>query len=85
MAKSPDIMNADVAIARQVARVLAALLSVPVGPLEHAVQAAHESTAQQKDDPDEVFEAHGVTRQALRMFWHFRCNIEAVMPQEGRG
>ncbi len=82
---NPDISDADIATARQVRKLLLGMLAVPVGPLEHVVQLAHESTSSQKDDPPEIFEAAGVTRQALRMFWHFRCNIEAVMPQEARG
>ena len=60
-------------------------MAVPADRLEHLVQLAHESTASQKDDPPDVFEDDGVSRQCLRMFWHFRCNLEAVMPQEGRG
>jgi len=64
---------------------LLAVLAMPTGPLEHLVQLAHESTAGQKDDPPEIFEGEGVSRQCLRMFWHFRCNLEAVMPPEARG
>ena len=79
-----NITDADLATARQVRKLLLTMLAIPVGPLEHAVQLAHESTSAQKDDPPEIFEAAGLTRQALRMFWHFRCNIEAVMPQETR-
>jgi len=82
---NPNITDVDLATARQVRKLLLAMLAIPVGPLEHAVQLAHESTSSQKDDPPEIFEAAGVTRQALRMFWHFRCNIEAIMPEEARG
>ena len=54
---------------------LNAVLAVPFGDLERAMQEAHESTSKQMEDPDEIFP---VSRQALRMFWHFRCNIDAV-------
>jgi len=82
---SINVTDADRTLARQVRQLLLAVLAVPMGPLEHAVQMAHESTASQKDDPPEVFDDEGVSRQCLRMFWHFRCNLETVMPQEGRG
>jgi hypothetical protein len=58
-----------------------ASLGIPLEPLERLVQEAHESTPKQMHDPQERFP---VTRQALRMFWHFRCNLEAVMPKEDR-
>ena len=82
---SNNVTDADKEIVRQVRQLLLAVLAVPVGPLEHAVQLAHESTSAQRNDPPEIFEEVGVSRQALRMFWHFRCNLEAVMPPEGRG
>jgi hypothetical protein len=82
LARNPNITDGDVATVRDVRRLLLAVLAIPTGPLEHAVQLAHESTGLQKHDPDEVFDDQGVPRQALRMFWHFRCNLEAVMPQE---
>ena len=72
----------DKRLIREVRQLLLAVLAVPTGPLEHAVQMAHESTTNQKDDPPEIFDDEGVSRQALRMFWHFRCNLEAVMPRE---
>jgi len=78
--KSTNITDTDIATARQVRKLLLAMMALPVASLERVVQMAHESTHDQKDDPPEIFEAQGVTRQALRMFWHFRCNIEAVMP-----
>lgn len=80
---SSNVTEADRKVVCDVRRLLLAVLAVPVGPLEHAVQAAHESTANRKDDPPEVFDDERVTRQALRMFWHFRCNVEAVCPPEG--
>lgn len=84
MQESLNIISADIAVAREVARVLKAVLAVPAGPLEHAIQIAHESTAYQKDDPPETFLCEGLSRQALRMFWHFRCNLTAIMPKERR-
>ncbi len=82
---SINVTETDRRLARQVRQLLLAVLAVPAGPMEHAIQVAHESTALQMDDPPETFEEEGVTRQALRMFWHFRCNLEAVMPPEGHG
>lgn len=85
MKSNPNIVSADVETVRRVRRCIEEVLSIPAGPLEHAVQLAHESTAYQKDDPPEVFEGEGVSRQTLRMFWHFRCNLEAAMAPEDRG
>ena len=85
MKNDPNITDADIATIRQVHRCLLAILAVPIGPLEHAVQAAHKSAARQKEDPQESFQTVGVTRQALRMFWHFRCNLEAVKPGRREG
>jgi hypothetical protein len=57
-------------------------MQLPIGPLEHAVQVAHESTGRHQRASDEVFE-EGVTRQQLRMLWHLRTNLEAIR-LEGR-
>lgn len=81
---NPNITDVDIAAVRRVRKLLLAVLTVPVGPLEHAVQVAHECPDVQHSDPDEIFIDLGVTRQALRMFWHFRCNLEAAMPREKR-
>ena len=62
-------------VTRQVASVLDAVLSIPIDALELAVQEAHESDAKQMHDPQQRFP---ITRQALRMFWHFRCNLSSV-------
>ena len=85
MSHTLNITDADLATVRDVRRLLLAVLAVPMGPLEHAVQVAHESAATQHEEPGEVFEYQGVSRQALRMFWHFRCNLEAVMPAARKG
>jgi len=85
MKSNPDILIADLEMARRVRGCIEEVLSIPAGPLEHIVQLAHESTARRKDDPPEVFEDLGVSRQALRMFWHFRCNLEAALGPEDRG
>ena len=84
MKENLNITDADIATVRNVRKLLLAVLAVPVGPLEHAVQLAHESTSLQKNDPDEVFDDLGVSPKALRMFWHFRCNLETVMPREAQ-
>jgi len=62
-------------VVNQVESVLDATLRISVEALERAVQEAHESDTKQMDDPQERFP---ITRQALRMFWHFRCNLGAV-------
>ena len=59
----------------RVARLLEAVMDIDVGQLELLVQQAHECDVKQIGDPPEPF---GVSRQALRMFWRFRCNLESV-------
>jgi len=59
----------------RVAHVLDAVMDIDVAQLELLVQQAHECDVKQISDPPEPFP---VSRQALRMFWHFRCNIESV-------
>lgn len=65
----------DPGVVRAVVNVLDAVMTIPVERLETLIQEAHESTSKQMEDPDEIFP---VSRQALRMFWHFRCNLESV-------
>ena len=59
----------------RVAHLLDAVKRIGIDDLERAVQQAHECDIKQISDPPEPFP---VTRQALRMFWHFRCNLESV-------
>ena len=59
----------------RVAHVLDAMMDIDVGQLEQLVQEAHECDIKQISDPPEPLR---VSRQALRMFWHFRCNLESV-------
>jgi hypothetical protein len=61
----------------RVAHVLDAVMEIDVGQLELLVQQAHECDVKQIAEPPEPLP---VTRQALRMLWHFRCNLEAAMP-----
>jgi hypothetical protein len=56
----------------RVAHVLDAVRAIEVEHLEDLVRQAHECDIRQIDDPPEPFP---ITRQALRMFWHFRCNL----------
>ena len=58
-----------------VAELLIAAKRIGIDELERIVQHAHECDLRQTDDPPEPFP---VTRQALRMFWHFRCNLDSV-------
>lgn len=60
---------------KPIAAVLAAVMEIDVATLEKLVQQAHECEIHQKDEPAEPFI---VSRQALRMLWHFRCNLESV-------
>ena len=59
----------------QVVRVLDAVMGIDLDDLEKAVRQTHECGIKQIDDPPERFP---VSRQALRMFWHFRCNLGAM-------
>ncbi len=61
--------------AGRVAEVLDEVLAISVDELETAMQEAHQSTCRQMEAPPEIFP---VSRQALRMFWRFRRNLEAV-------
>ncbi len=79
-----DIAEQDRQLARRVQMVLLTVMELPADRLEKLVQLAHESGARQKEDPPEVFGEQGPTRQCLRMLWHFRCNLDAVMPREDR-
>ena len=58
-----------------IATALDAVMAVPPADLEKAMQLAHECDNNQIHEPPEPFV---VSRQALRMLWHFRCNLDAV-------
>lgn len=60
---------------RQVDAVLTAALAIDVEALELLVQQAHECDIHQTEAPPEPFD---VPRQALRMVWRFRRNLEAT-------
>ena len=62
-------------LASRVDAVLAEVMAFDAGQLEELVQAAHTCTPKQMNDPRERF---CVSRQALRMFWYFRCNLAEV-------
>jgi hypothetical protein len=59
----------------RVTHLLDAVKRVSIDELELLVQQAHECDVKQMAEPPEPLP---VTRQALRMFWHFRCNLESV-------
>ena len=61
---------------KTIAAALDAVMAVPMSDLEEAMQHAHECDNKQLHDPPEKF---AVSRQALRMLWHFRCNLDTVM------
>jgi hypothetical protein len=58
-----------------VAHLLDAVKRIGIDDLERIVQQAHECDIDQVPEPLEPFR---VTRQALRMFWLFRCHLEFV-------
>ena len=60
---------------KTIATALNAVMAVPIDDLEKAMQLAHECNSKQMHDPPKSFT---VSHQALRMLWHFRCNIDAV-------
>jgi len=80
-----NVTETDIATARHARRALQAVMSLPLGPLEHLVQTAHESGEGRRHEPREPFLSQGVNRQVLRMLWHFRNNLESAMPRETRG
>ncbi len=69
-------------IVDRIAHVLDAVMDINVAELEQIVQQAHACNIKQIGDPPEPF---AVSRQALRMFWHFRCNLEAVEVNAAHG
>ena len=50
-------------------------MSVDMDELEQLVEQAHKCDPNQIEDPPEPF---AISRQALRMFWYFRRNLDAV-------
>ncbi len=65
----------SIKVTNRVNHLLDDAMAISIDELERVVQEAHESTPKQMEDPDERFP---VSRQALRMFWRFRCNLESV-------
>lgn len=59
----------------RVAYLLDCVKQIRMDELERIVQQAHECNIHQVTEPLEPFP---VSRQSLRMFWHFRCNLESV-------
>jgi len=59
----------------RVGHLLEGVKAIELDDLEDLVQQAHECDIHSEDDPPQRFP---ITRQALRMFWMFRRNIEAV-------
>ncbi|MCC5828945.1 MAG: hypothetical protein JJU36_05810 [Phycisphaeraceae bacterium] len=65
-----------------VAHLLDTVKRIGIDDLERIVQQAHECDIHQIAEPVEPFP---VTRRALRMFWHFRCNLESVEVMSAHG
>lgn len=51
------------------------VMAIDLDEFERLVQKAHECDIQQIEDPEDIFP---ISRQALRMFWYFRRNMDAV-------
>ena len=60
---------------RRIGGLLEAVKQIDVDEVEDLVQLAHECDVRSVDAPTEPLP---LTRQALRMFWMFRRNIETV-------
>ena len=65
----------NLTILERVEHLLKAIKQIDITQLEKLVQAAHECDIHQIDTPAQPLP---VSRQALRMFWHFRHKIDAV-------
>ena len=59
----------------QIEQTFQAVSDVDINRLERLVQDAHQCSVHEEKDPPEKF---AITRQALRMLWMFRRNIDAV-------
>ena len=59
----------------QAVHCLNAAMAIDIDDLERLVEQAHECAISQVEDPPEVFP---ISRQALRMLWYFRRNLEAA-------
>lgn len=66
----------------RISDLLEEVLSIHMDELERIVQEAHDCSPSQMDEPEDRF---GVSRQALRMFWHFRTHLEKVDDPVGSG
>ena len=62
-------------IVDRVGHLLDSVKAIDIDDLERVVQYAHECDIQSVNAPPQRFP---ITRQALRMFWMFRRNIDAV-------
>jgi len=71
----PNIKKTGNTAIDRVVDVLDLVMAIELVQLEDLMQQAHECDGRQLDDPPEVF---AISRQALRMLWHFRCNLDAV-------
>ena len=60
---------------QRIRRCLAVAMSIDLDELEQLVQQAHKCDPNQIETPPEPFT---VSRQALRMLWYFRQNLDAV-------
>ena len=63
------------AVLKSITTVLNDVMAISLDDLEKIMQQAHECDAKRISDPPQRF---AISRQALRMLWHFRCNLDAV-------
>ena len=74
-------LDNSVSVAEVVA-LLQGVQALDLVELERLVQQAHECDIHQISEPPEPFP---VSRQALRMLWHFRSNLESVEVMAAHG
>ena len=60
---------------RLITTALTDVMAIPIDELEKIMQQAHQCDRNQVADPSQRFP---ISRQAIRMLWHFRCNLNAV-------
>jgi hypothetical protein len=67
-------MQSTETLRERAANVLDRVMALPLADLEEEVARVHAVSARQKEDPPELPDSP--SRQALRMLWHFRQNLE---------
>ena len=71
----PTDLHIETPALKSITTILHGVMAIEIEDLEKIMQQAHECEINQITDPPERFV---ISRQALRMLWHFRCNLEDV-------